>query len=164
MTAEQAAHERYCEQANIQMMRKQVIKAVQRATRALDKQHKKLRQQAAAYLERIGVPAGHGPSGGTARLAYEGVQAQLDVIKRLRDLHLAELKAEVAQSELVRPCTCFTCLPLALACSCLARSQQSKCQVKAPGRLTGANLSKAILQPHIPSKCLAWGPHSTCRA
>lgn len=80
-----------------------MTKSVQRAIRALEKQHKKLMQQAAAYLERIGVPAAQGPTPGVARLAYEGVQAQLDVIKRLRDTHLAELKSEVAQSDLVGP-------------------------------------------------------------
>ena len=79
----------------------QVIKAVQRAIRAVEKQHKKLVQQAEAYLERIGVPAAQGPSPSTARLALEGVQGQLDFVKRLRDTHLAELKAEVAQSDLV---------------------------------------------------------------
>ncbi|KAK9811031.1 hypothetical protein WJX73_007955 [Symbiochloris irregularis] len=77
-----------------------VTRSVVRAARALDKQHKKLKLQKITYLQSLGLPEEDWPSVGTARLAYEGVQAQLDVLKRLRELHVAELKAEVAQSEL----------------------------------------------------------------
>ena len=88
----------------------QVYKAVQRAIRAVDKQHKKLTLQANAYLDSLGLSAAEQrPDVSTARLAYEGVQAQLDVLKRLRDMHVAELKTEGAQSELVRSMASAVC-------------------------------------------------------
>lgn len=90
-----------CKEASCFLLTSQVFKAVGRAIRALDKQLKKLRQQKVTYLQALGLPEEDWPSVGTARLAYEGVQAQMDVLKRLRELHVAELKAEVAQSELV---------------------------------------------------------------
>lgn len=79
----------------------QVVKAVHRAARATEKQHRKLTQQAGSYMEGLRIESEDRPDVSTARLAFEGVQAQYDIIRKLRELHVAELKVEVAQSELV---------------------------------------------------------------
>ena len=81
----------------------QAMRALRAAARALDRTGAKLAKQAEAICSTCGIPAQGRPGREAAAEAFASISAHMDFLGRLKQLHHAQLRTEVAASELVSP-------------------------------------------------------------
>ena len=80
----------------------QVTRALRAGAKALDRTAARLAKQADALCARLGIPGGKArPPWGLAGEAFASMCAHMDFLGRLKQLHTAQLRSEVAASELV---------------------------------------------------------------
>ena len=77
------------------------MRALRSAARALDRTGAKLAKQADAICSACGIPTPGRPGKEAAAEAFACVSAHMDFLGRLKQLHHAQLRTEVAASELV---------------------------------------------------------------
>ena len=79
----------------------QAVRALRGAARALDRTAAKLAKQADLICSRAGVQPEARPAIEVAAEGFAAMQAHMDFLGRLKQLHTAQLRTEVAGSELV---------------------------------------------------------------